>query len=131
MKPIFAILGGLVILSACGTPQERCIRGATRDMQVVDRLITESQATLSRGYALESETIYRSEFQDCTPRATASDPTPASRMCLVQVPETVTRPKAVDLQVESAKLASLQAKRVSQASLAETAIAQCRAKFPK
>ena len=130
MKPIFAILGALALLSSCGTPQERCIRSATRDMQIVDRLIAESQATLSRGYALETETIYRSDFQDCTPKATQSQPNPATRMCLVQVPQTITRPKAVDLQAESATLASLEAKRAGQAALAESAIAQCRATFP-
>ena len=40
----------LIPLAACGTPQEQCIGAATRDMQVVNRLIAEVQGNLARGY---------------------------------------------------------------------------------
>ena len=33
----------LVLLAACGTPQERCINGVTRDLRTVDRLIEEAE----------------------------------------------------------------------------------------
>jgi RES domain-containing protein len=124
-------ISAFLILGACATPQERCINNATRDIQIVDRLIEESQATLARGYALERETIYRTEFQDCTPEATERDPKPRPRMCTVEVPQTVMRPKSVDLKDESAKLASLESKRATQAGFAKTSIAQCRSQFPE
>lgn len=127
----FAALLGLATMAACGTPQERCITAATRDMQVVDQLIGEVQGNLQRGFALEQETIYRTDFEDCTPAATAAYPSPAPRMCPVEVPITTTKPVAIDLTLESAKLASLQAKRAQQDQLAQDAIAQCRALHPK
>lgn len=125
------VIPALLILTACATPQERCINTATRDMRVVDQLIAESMATLTRGYALESQIVYRSSFEDCTPRATQAYPDPKPKMCLVNVPETVTRPKAVDLAAEQAKLKGLQAKSAAQSKVAAKAIAQCRAQYPK
>lgn len=126
-----AACASLALLAACGTPQERCIRDVTRDMTVVDKLMTEVQGNLQRGFALQEETVYRTEFADCTPDATEADPNPRTRRCPVQVPHKVTRPVAIDLGAESAKLASLQAKRAQQASVASTAIAQCRALYPE
>jgi hypothetical protein len=122
-------LGG--VLASCGTPQQRCIAGATRDMKVVERLMAEAQGNLQRGYALESETVYRTEFQDCTPAPTAAHPNPAPQLCPVEVPSTTTRPVAIDLAAESAKLASLQAKYAQQGTMATQAIAQCRAVHPE
>jgi hypothetical protein len=129
--PLIAGIGAVALLASCGTPQERCIREATRDMAVVDQLIAETEGNLQRGFALQRETIYRTEFEDCTPPATASDPTPRGRMCPVQVPDTVTRPVAINLADESAKLASLQAKRTQQGTVAAAAMAQCRALYPE
>jgi hypothetical protein len=125
------IIPTLLILTGCATPQERCINTATRDMRVVDQLIAESMATLTRGYALESQTIYRTDFADCTPRATAEYPNPKPKMCMVEVPETVTKPKAVDLAAERAKLRGLEAKSAEQSTAAAQVIAQCRAQYPE
>ena len=129
--PLVAGIGAVALLAGCGTPQERCIREATRDMAVVDQLIAEAEGNLQRGFALQRETIYRTEFEDCTPPATASDPTPRGRMCPVQMPDTITRPVAINLADESAKLASLQAKRTQQGTVAAAAMAQCRALHPE
>lgn len=133
MKTSVIVLGLpiLSLLAACGTPQQRCINQATRDMAVVDQLIAEIEGNLQRGFALQEETVYRTEFQDCTPRPTAANPTPAAQMCPVQVPTTTTRPVAVDLSAESAKLASLQKKRDQQGKVAAAAIQQCRATYPE
>jgi hypothetical protein len=129
--PLIAGFGAIVLLAGCGTPQERCIREATRDMAVVDQLIAETEGNLQRGFALQRETVYRTQFEDCTPDATASDPTPTRQMCPVQTPDTVTRPVAINLADESAKLASLQAKRTQQGTVAAAAMAQCRALYPE
>ena len=126
-----AALMAIAALTACATPQQRCINAATRNMEVVDQLIAQIEGNLQRGFALQSETIYRTEFEDCTPSASAADPNPAPRMCPVEVPSTSTKPVAVDLNAESAKLASLQAKRAQQGMLAHDAVAQCRALHPK
>jgi hypothetical protein len=125
------VIPALLILTGCATPQERCINAATRDMQVVDQLIAESMATLARGYALETQIVTRTDFEDCTPRATPDYPNPQPKMCLVEVPQTITRPKAVDLTAEKAKLKSLEVKSAQQSTAAAQGIAACRAQYPK
>ncbi len=125
--PFFA----LAALAACATPQDRCINAATRDMGIVDQLIAETEGNLQRGYALQPETVYHTEFQDCTPTATAQYPNPAPRMCPVEVPSTTNRAVAVDLSLEKAKLSSLRAKRDQQGKRAHSAIAECRARYPE
>lgn len=125
------VIPAFLILTGCATPQERCINTATRDMRVVDQLIAESMATLARGYALESQIVTRTDFEDCTPRATAEYPNPRPKMCLVEVPQTITRPKAVDLAAEQVKLNGLEAKSAQQSKAAALAIAACRAQHPK
>lgn len=125
------LLPSLLILTACGTPQERCIGAATRDMRVVDRLIEETEANISRGYALEDVTVYTTQWVDCTPHVKPGAPAPKPQMCLDDVPQTVTKPKAIDLNTESAKLESLKAKRAAQAKASAPEIKACKSQFPE
>ena len=124
-------LPALLFLTACGTPQEQCIGAATRDMRIVDRLIAESEATLSRGYAFEETTVYRTRWVNCGPRPTKENPKPEVQTCLDDVPETVRRAVAVDLKAEAEKLAGLKAKRSAQAKAAAPAIKSCKAQYPE
>jgi hypothetical protein len=122
----------LAALAACGTPQEQCINRNTRDLRTVDRLIAESEGNLARGYAYETITVYESEWTYCRQRPPAEgQPDPAPRMCLDQRPVTERRPKAIDLNEEARKLASLRTKRDSLARQAKAVIAQCKAEFPE
>lgn len=121
----------LFLLAACGTPQEQCIAVGTRDLQVVDRLIAESEANLARGYAYETVTKYVPAWINCTPRPTEANPTPATQMCFDQVPQTTRQEVAIDLGAEAAKLKSLKAKRTQLAKSAQPLIAQCKAKYPE
>ena len=121
----------LLALVACGTPQEQCIGAVTRDLRVVEGLITETQGNLARGYAFARVVETRPRFVDCTPKPTTETPNPRPRQCLEDVSETVTRPVAIDLNAEAAKLASLQTKRAQQASAATAAIAACQRQYPQ
>jgi hypothetical protein len=125
------LLPSLLILTACGTPQERCIGAATRDMRVVDRLIAEVETNIRRGYTLEEVTVYTTQWVDCTPRVKPGTPAPKPQMCLDDVPQTVTKPKAIDLDAESAKLKSLKTKRAAQAKASAPEIKTCKAQFPE
>lgn len=129
MKTRYLLL--LIALTACGTPQEQCIGAATRDMRVVDRLIAEAEGNLARGYAYETVTVFTPKWQDCTPRATESNPTPKPALCFEDVPETTREAVAIDLNAEAAKLKSLREKRSQQAKASTGAVADCRAKFPE
>jgi len=128
----------LPLLAACGTPQERCINGVTRDLRVVDSLIATSEGNLNRGYALEEVTVTRTVWVACpVPVTTAGvdgtnpPPLPQPRLCLDDVSDTETRPKAINLSTEAETLTSLRVKRADLVRQAGPAIAQCRVQFPE
>lgn len=134
-----ALLSVLALLAACGTPQERCIARETRDLRILDRLIAETDANIARGYALEEFTTYEDYWATCF-RAVPGDPPaegqrPRPQMepypCLKERAVTETRAKAIDLNAERAKLASMKDKRRDLARAADAAVAQCRAQFPE
>jgi len=128
-----ALLPALLILTACGTPQEQCINRNTRDLRVMQGLVEETQANLSRGYAIEDYTVYVPIWQLCDsqPRPIAGQPAPPPRYCFEDEPQTRTRPKAIDLRAEAAKLDSLLERRDQLARAAEPVIAQCKAQYPE
>ena len=132
-KPMVAVLA---LLAACGTPQQQCIGAATRDLAVVDRLITEAEGNLARGYGFETVTAYATRWVPCgpppppPPPAHGEDP-PKPRLCLDEVPETVRQPIALDLEAEARKLAGLTAKRAALAREAAPRIAACKADYPE
>ncbi len=122
----------LAALAACGTPQEQCISRNTRDLRTVDRLIADSEGNLDRGYAFETITVYEDYWTTCPqPAPVEGQPAPTPRMCLDERPVTEQRPKAIDLNEEARKLASLKEKRKSLARQAEAVIAQCKGQYPE
>jgi hypothetical protein len=127
------ILPVLLILTACGTPQEQCINRNTRDLRTVEKLIKETQTNLARGFALEQVTTYVPVWVQCPITALVDGtkkPRP-TRLCLEDRPQTETRPKAIDLNAERAKLQSLLKKRDELASAAAPLIAECKAQYPE
>jgi hypothetical protein len=127
----FLMISVALGLAACGTPQQQCIAQVSRDLRVVDRLIVESEGNLARGYAYADVVRTRTVFEDCTPHPTPERPNPRPRQCLEEVSETVSRPVAIDLNVEAAKLASLKARRTQMATATAQAIAVCQQQYPE
>ena len=127
------LLPALLILTACGTPQEQCINRNTRDLRTMQKLVDETQANITRGYAIEEYTAWVPVWQICEVQAAAAagEPAPPPSYCFEQEPETRTRPKAIDLRAEAAKLESLLQRRDELARAAEPGIAQCRAQYPE
>lgn len=115
----------LLLLAACGTPQEQCISAATRDIRVVDRLIREAEGNLERGYGFEEYTVYELDYVNC---GTQSNP---DRVCAIRRPEQEQRPVAIDLAAEQVKLTQLRAKRAQQTKAVAPVIAQCRIDNPE
>jgi hypothetical protein len=138
MRRLF-LLPLLALLAACGTPQERCIARETRDLRVLERLIATTQADIARGYAIEEFTIYEDYWSTCYRQVAGPAPAPGQTAqpvlqpypCLKERAVTRTRPKAIDLNAERAKLASMEEKRRDLARAAEASIAQCRVQFPE
>ena len=112
------------LLAACGTPQEQCIGKATREIRTVDRLMTEVQGNLDRGYGYEYITVYELDYVSC---GTEADP---SRVCAIRVAEQERREVAIDLAAEAVKLTQLQAKRKQLLRSAAPVVAQCKAANP-
>lgn len=121
----------LLGLAACATPQQQCLGQVTQNLRVLDNLIAETQANLTRGYAVVPAVRSVSEFVDCTPRPTEANPDPRRQKCLVRTAQTYSRPAAIDLDAEAAKLASLQAKRQQVALATGPAILTCQQQYPE
>lgn len=121
----------LIALAACGTPQERCISSNTRDLRTVERLIAESERNLARGYAIEHHTEWRPVWVACYGPPVKPGGAPIRRMCWDERPETVSRPKAIDLNAEARKLESLKQRRAGLSRQAESVVRQCRALYPE
>lgn len=130
MRPMLT-LPLMLALVACGTPQEQCIARETRDLRVVERLIGETEGNLQRGYALEEVFVERTVWVDCTPRVAEGEPAPEQKVCLDEVTDVVTRPKAIDLAAEQRTLDSLRVKRRDLQRAAEGVIAACKVAYPE
>ncbi|WP_050528116.1 hypothetical protein [Pseudorhodobacter aquimaris] len=127
------LISVLAVMAGCGTPQERCIAGATRDLRIVDRLIGETNRNLERGYALEEVVRTRTRWVMCRPpkAATKDEKAKPARMCLRDSHYTVTRPKAINLAEEREKLAELQKKRTTLLRSAAKEVADCKIAHPE
>lgn len=123
----------LAALSACGTPQERCINAATRELRILDRLTAEVQANIERGYALEEVTLTRDRWVLCRPLipATATEAAQQSQLCLREERYTETRPKAINLAEERQTLAEMRKKRVELDRATAKAVASCKLTHPE
>ena len=135
------ILAGL---SACGTPQERCINSAAREYRTLSALRDEVQANLDRGYALEDYEITRTEWVRCEDEYTRvhvrdaqgneiveERRVPSNRMCLEDITDTVTRRVPIDPSAEKRKLAGLQARLKQEGRLVEAAVQSCKLQHPE
>ena len=125
------VLPMLVLLAACGTPQEQCISAGTRDLRTVDRLIAETQGNIDRGYAIENVTITQEHWGYCAQPQVEGQPPVAPVPCMIEHDVTVQRPKTIVLADEAKKLEDLKAKRKDLAKAAEAVIAQCKAEYPE
>lgn len=130
MKWYFAAPVALV-LTACGTPQEQCIGGVSHDLNVLNRLIDETQGNIARGYGYADTVIDMPQWVDCTPFATTANPSPKPQMCFDDVPTRVTKPVAIDLAAEQAKLDSMLKRREEMTRALAPQIADCKARYPE
>lgn len=133
----------LLLLAACGTPQEQCINRNTRDLRTVNQLIAESEGNLKRGYAIEEYTVTVPVWDWCyTSVAVAGPPGPDGTpgapqivrqpyRCMDTDTRTETRPKSIDLKAEAVKLDQLRQKQRQLSKQAESVVAQCKAAYPE
>ncbi len=127
MRPSLLILP--LLLAACASPREACIEDVTRDLRVVNTLVTQTRANLQRGYALQEEQDLRTLYRNC--RVDNADGTTGTYACPRTVVVTNEVPVAIDLNAERAKLESLLERKNQLESAVQPAIRQCMARHPE
>ncbi|MCB2094063.1 MAG: hypothetical protein H6901_09440 [Rhodobacteraceae bacterium] len=120
-----------MLLTSCGTPQEQCIRAATRELRTVTGLIAETEATIARGYGYQSEEITRWAWVRCDFDRFDHDAIGPAPMCWEPYSDTIRRPVAIDPAVEARKLSALKSRQKILQTQANAQISDCRARFPE
>ena len=105
MRRLAALLPALLALAACETPQEACLRDASRQVGIVEGLIAETQGNLRRGYAVEEDQVIRTVPDFCEVRD--RDGRERRTFCDRIEVRNVSRPVAIDPAAERAKLDGL------------------------
>lgn len=127
-------LGLMMFLAACGTPQERCIRRETSELRTVQSLLSEVEANLVRGYAIETYETAIPRWEVCgydEITRTNGDVVRKARMCWQDHIVTHERKVAIDPAAEKRKRDGLVAKRKVLLAAAETAIEVCKTAYPE
>lgn len=123
----------LIVLAACGTPQERCIRQATVELRRVNALVAEVQGNLARGYAWEEYETTSVRWEVCGYDTIEKDGKQITRprMCLEDYPVTHRRPAPIDPAAEERKLDGLLKRQAELTRAAQAQIAACKAAYPE
>lgn len=133
MRPLaYAGLAAVVLLAGCATPREACINAATRELGVMDRLISETRRDIERGYTVEERQIVVPRWTQCERIVVGGDGKPRTEryFCFKDTLETVRDPKAIDIAAEQRKLEGMLTRRARMASEAQRAVASCQARYP-
>lgn len=130
----YILISGLLVLAACGTPQERCVNRSTQETRSMQSLLSEVEGNLARGYAWESYQIPVTRWDICGyDRITRPNGTVVSRpvRCLVDDVETYQRRVAIDPASETRKRDALLERIRGAKPQMEANIAACRATYPE
>ena len=124
-----ALLSITTIVAGCSTPLEQCVSNATNDYRIVQRVISEAEGNVARGYALHTESIPYTVNQTCY----RNDPITYVAIpysCPQTAYRTQTTPVAIDVAEERRKLTGYRKLAPQYAAQANAGIAQCEAQFP-
>ncbi len=123
----------VLVLSACGTPQERCIRQNTSEYRTVSALLAEVEGNLARGYAWEERQVPSTEWDDCPYvfRDKHGNRSMGYRPCLRNTIDTERYRVPVDPAAETRKRDLLVQRKAKLSQSANSAISACRAAYPE
>lgn len=129
---LYPFLALPLVLTACGTPQEQCIRPYTRELRQLDALIAETQSNLARGYGYREDRVTDWDYEPCYWGRTVGPGGISSRsMCWEPYERTVRTAIAVDPESEQRKLSALTSRRAKLSQQMAPAIASCKAQYPQ
>ena len=117
------------LLASCSTPRERCIDAATERYRVTADLVSELRQTIERGYALDRQRVPYTVFDTCY-RTHPDSGRIYAFSCPYTAWRTETRPVAVDIAQERAKLAGYEERLPGLREAAARGVGACRARFP-
>lgn len=120
------VLLALVLLTACATPRQACLRSAFSELTTLDRLISESEANLARGYRIEREPVVTTGLDFCIGNGIYRT---GSNVGLRYCNTVETRYREVEVAIDPAAerrtLAQLREKRAAAARRAENQASAC------
>lgn len=128
-----ALLLPLALLAGCGTEQERCIRGNTREYRALTQLLAETEGNLARGYAWEEREVNRMELDYCSDvvRDRDGNARVIQRSCWRNVVDTERYRVPIDPAAERRSRDYLAAKLKTETARAEAVVRQCKAAYPE
>jgi len=115
----------VLLLAACETPRQQCISTVSKDLRVIDRLITTTEGNIERGYAISRTREPDFRIQLC------GSPHDNFLFCNSHSTRLVSRPVAIDLEEETRILASLKKRRAEMTQKVQLQIASCAAHYPE
>ncbi|ETX28080.1 hypothetical protein RISW2_09915 [Roseivivax isoporae LMG 25204] len=115
----------LCALAACATPVERCVSQATESLRAAEGELKELEATLARGYAVETEIRTYPVFVTCGGYRTGVAPYPCVRDRVVRSPKRV----PVDLAEVRRRASDIRERLPALQASADQGAAQCRAAY--
>lgn len=123
----------LLALTACGTPQEQCIRRNTSEFRTVSSLLAEVEGNIARGYSWEERNVPGTEWDDCpyTIRDKAGNRAIAYRPCLRNVIETERYRVPIDPAAEARKRDNLIERKAALSKSAQSAVSACKDAYPE
>lgn len=126
-------ISALLALTACGTPQERCIRNQTSELRTVQNLLAEVEGNLARGYAWQEREVIGQEWDDCprVVRRRDGDRDIIYVPCLRTVTDTEHYRVPIDPASESRKRDNLRERRDVLIQQAEAGVRACRTAYPE
>lgn len=118
------LLPAVLLLAGCLGPREQCEYGVTRNLGTLNALIRETEANIARGYALDTVTVRDEVYRPC------HDAKGRVVGCWVPIISQERRARAIDLDAERAKLASMKRKQAELQASTAAALRQCQAAYP-
>ena len=120
----------LVLITACATPEQRCVSRASDELKTVNALIAETELNLQRGYRIEIEVDYSPRLTFCTGTGRWSGSRRAyGGVSFCSGTRRIERERqvAIDPQAERRKLANLQQRQAALRGPTQAALAACQA----
>ncbi|SNT71677.1 hypothetical protein [Paracoccus seriniphilus] len=128
-----ALLSLPLALTACGTPQERCISRHTSEYRAVSKLLDEVEANLERGYAWGERAVESDRLTQCRRVHRAKDGSirVAYRPCYVESVDIQRYRIPIDPATETRKRDNLRERQKELAAKAQASVQACKAAYPE